>query len=257
MSLARQCWVRISGRGAGLRRRSWSHCCALALAGHLWRRPWALFWLGAAARAAFGSAGTWLVGSLLALVFIVWLLNLYNFMDGIDGIASIEAICVRRCVALLCRGRAVGKALGYVEWLLIAAVVGFACWNFPRARIFMGMPGLLASPSASWHCVAAASRQLLWSWLILLGVFIVDATLLLRRLLRAKLLSGSSQPCVSGCGAALWPPCAGDGCGWTDQPGWLLPWAVGWPGRSRRCGGHADRLFAVVVPLPLAWRRCA
>ncbi|MCF8976462.1 glycosyl transferase, partial [Pseudomonas edaphica] len=61
-------------------------------------------------------------------------------------------------------------------------------WNFPKARIFMGDAGSgflgitlgVLSLQAAW-----VSPQLLWSWLILLGVFITDATwTLLRRLLR-------------------------------------------------------------------------
>lgn len=72
--------------------------------------------------------------------------------------------------------------------LLAAAVTGFLFWNFPPARIFMGDAGsgflgvIIGGLSlqAAW-----VSPQLFWGWLILLGVFIVDATLtLLRRLLR-------------------------------------------------------------------------
>jgi len=72
--------------------------------------------------------------------------------------------------------------------LLTAAVAGFLFWNFPPARIFMGDAGSgflgitlgVMSLQAAW-----VAPQLLWSWLILLGVFIVDATFtLLRRLLR-------------------------------------------------------------------------
>ena len=75
-----------------------------------------------------------------------------------------------------------------VPLLLAAAVMGFLFWNFPPARIFMGDAGSgflgialgVLSLQAAW-----VAPQLLWSWLILLGVFIVDATFtLLRRLLR-------------------------------------------------------------------------
>lgn len=76
--------------------------------------------------------------------------------------------------------------------LLLAAVAGFLCWNFPPARIFMGdagsgflglMLGLL-SIQAAW-----INPDFFWAWLILLGVFVVDATLtLLRRLARRQKL---------------------------------------------------------------------
>lgn len=129
------------------------------------------------------------VGCVLAAFYLVWLLNLYNFMDGIDGIAGVEAITVGFSGALFY------VLLGHVEAaflpaLLAAASAGFLCWNFPPARIFMGdagsgylglVLGLLALQAAFLE------PHLLWAWLILLGVFIVDATLTLgRRLARGE-----------------------------------------------------------------------
>ncbi|WP_439888861.1 MraY family glycosyltransferase [Pseudomonas sp. MBLB4123] len=164
------------------------------LLGHFAAAIWALFWLGGLPPLTiFGMSFDlgWL-GHMLAAVYLVWLLNLYNFMDGIDGIASVEAICVCLGGALL---YAVSGIVGstqatefVVPLLLAAAVAGFLFWNFPPARIFMGDAGSgflgitlgLLSLQAAW-----VEPQLLWSWLILLGVFIVDATFtLLRRLLR-------------------------------------------------------------------------
>lgn len=126
-------------------------------------------------------------GAIVAAFYLVWLLNLYNFMDGIDGIASVEAICA-------CLGACLLYWLGGFEQLLMLplllamAVAGFLYWNFPPARIFMGDAGSgflgialgVLSLQAAW-----VSSQLFWCWLILLGVFIVDATYtLIRRLSR-------------------------------------------------------------------------
>lgn len=162
------------------------------LLGHFLAAAWALYWLGGLPPlAVFGGLLqlSW-VGHVLAAFYLVWLLNLYNFMDGIDGIASVEAICV-------CLGGAILYALLETSLLtdlpllmLAAAVLGFLLWNFPPARIFMGDAGSgflgivlgVLSLQAAW-----ISPVLLWGWLILLGVFIVDATLtLLRRLLRGE-----------------------------------------------------------------------
>lgn len=130
-----------------------------------------------------------LLGSVLAAFYLVWLLNLYNFMDGIDGIASVEAISVCLGGALLFLF--VGEfKVAQVTLVLAAAVMGFLFWNFPSARIFMGDAGSgflgivlgIQSLQAAW-----IAPQLLWSWIILLGVFIVDATFtLLRRLIRGE-----------------------------------------------------------------------
>lgn len=160
------------------------------LLGHFAAAIWALFWLGGLPPLTlfYFTLDLGWAGHALAAVYLVWLLNLYNFMDGIDGIASVEAICVCVGGALL---YAVLGAAGsdYVAPLLLAAAVaGFLFWNFPSARIFMGDAGSgflgitlgVLSLQAAW-----VAPQLLWSWLILLGVFIVDATFTLsRRLLR-------------------------------------------------------------------------
>jgi Fuc2NAc and GlcNAc transferase len=162
------------------------------LAAHFLGAAWVLVWLGGLP--PLPVLGTmidlgWL-GHLLAVLFLVWLLNLYNFMDGIDGIAGTEAVSV-------CLGGAVCYALaapGGVEWaapaLLLAAVAGFLFWNFPPAKIFMGDAGsgFLGLMLGAFAVQAAwVEPALFWSWVILLGVFVVDATVtLVRRVLRGE-----------------------------------------------------------------------
>ena len=136
----------------------------------------------------------WL-GQGLAVVYLAWLLNLYNFMDGIDGIAGIEALTVCGGGVVLCLLFSGGGWSGYAALaqpalLLAAATAGFLCWNFPRARIFMGDAGSgfvglllgMLSLIAAW-----LAPELFLGWLILLGVFVVDATVtLVRRMLRGE-----------------------------------------------------------------------
>ncbi len=147
---------------------------------------WALTWLGGLPPLpVFGFVLDlgWL-GHGLAAVYLVWLLNLYNFMDGIDGIAGIEALTVSLGgVGLYLLSPAAGP-----EWigplLLASAVVGFLLWNFPKAKIFMGDAGSgfvgillgVLSIQASW-----VAPELFWGWVILLGAFVVDATVTLVR----------------------------------------------------------------------------
>lgn len=162
------------------------------LLGHFAAAFWAIRWLGGLPPIElFGldvTAG-WF-GDVVAALFLVWMINLYNFMDGIDGIAGIEAVCVTAgavaCYALV----DVAVLGGAAELVLLCAVAGFLYWNFPSARLFMGdagsgflglVLGVLAL-GAAWQ-----EPRLLWCWLILLGVFVVDATFtLLRRLLRGE-----------------------------------------------------------------------
>lgn len=162
------------------------------LLGHFAAATWALFWMGGLpAISMFGTVVDlgWF-GHVMAAIYLVWLLNLYNFMDGIDGIASVEAVCA--CVGGALLYAWLGSTAGSVITVLslAAAVIGFLIWNFPPARIFMGDAGsgfLGITLGVLSLQAAAASPQLFWAWLILLGVFVVDATFtLLRRLLRGE-----------------------------------------------------------------------
>ncbi|PAV49245.1 glycosyl transferase [Pseudomonas sp. HAR-UPW-AIA-41] len=164
------------------------------LLGHFLAAAWALYWLGGLPPlAVFGGLLqlSW-IGDVLAAFYLVWILNLYNFMDGIDGIASVEALCVCLGGALLYALVEAPAATDVPLLILAAAVLGFLIWNFPPARIFMGDAGSgflgivmgIFSLQAGW-----IEPVLFWAWLILLGVFIVDATLtLFRRLLRGELV---------------------------------------------------------------------
>lgn len=159
------------------------------LMAHFVAAGWAVWWLGGLpAISLYGVTIdiNW-VGHLLAVVYLVWMLNLYNFMDGIDGIAGVEAmtVCMSGCLLYWTSG------VPDQVWplvLLATCVAGFLFWNFPPAKIFMGDAGSgflgvalgVLSLQAAW-----VSPEIFWGWLILLGVFIVDATFtLLRRLAR-------------------------------------------------------------------------
>lgn len=159
------------------------------LLGHFIAAAWALFWLnGLPSIELFGiTVNLGWFGNILALVYLVWMLNLYNFMDGIDGLASAEAIsvCLGMCLVYWFSGNI---ELIWAPLILAAAVGGFLWWNFPPARIFMGDAGSgflgIVLGAMALHS-AWGKPELLWSWLILLGVFIVDSTwTLLRRLMR-------------------------------------------------------------------------
>ena len=164
----------------------------LRLLAHFVGAIWVLYWLGGfPSLTVFGVVLNlgW-VGDLLAVVFLVWLLNLYNFMDGIDGIASIEAITICMGAGLLFLFQNESQAFWLPPLLMAFAVMGFLFWNFPHAKIFMGDAGSgfigfmlgLFSIQVAWE-----STRMFWVWVILLGVFIVDATLtLFQRIIRGE-----------------------------------------------------------------------
>ena len=139
-------------------------------------------------RGVLGSAALELAAVLLLWLALVWLINLTNFMDGIDGLAGIEAVVVAGiCCALSIRAHGVNPvALLYA--VLAASVTGFLIWNWYPAKIFMGDAG----SGFLGYCFGALAllsvlRNALSPFvpLILLGVFVIDATFTLgKRIVR-------------------------------------------------------------------------
>ena len=159
------------------------------LLAHAVAAAWALYWLGGLPALNLGGEAYrlgWL-GVPLGLLFIVWLLNLYNFMDGIDGIAGVEVVTACLSAAWLATPGTGNVQAGSITALFLAATsAGFLVWNWPPAKIFMGdvgsgFVGFLLGVLALY--MAQTGELSLVAWLILLGVFSVDATLtLLRRM---------------------------------------------------------------------------
>lgn len=125
-----------------------------------------------------------------AVLFLAWMINLYNFMDGINGIAGIEAITVGIGGLVLHGVTGQPWVQGLAPLFLTAAVLGFLFWNFPAARIFLGDAGsgFLGLMLGVFALQAGlADHRLFFAWNILLGCFIVDASLtLVRRVLAGK-----------------------------------------------------------------------
>ena len=159
---------------------------------HALAAAWALYCLGGLPPWQFGEHVVDLgwAGYLVGTLGVVWVLNLFNFMDGIDGIAASEALFVLCAATLLGSAGARGTEAGAGAWILAAASAGFLWWNWPPAKVFLGDvgSGFLGYAIAVLALAAARSNAVaLWIWLILLGVFFVDASVTLwRRLLRGE-----------------------------------------------------------------------
>lgn len=165
---------------------------SIRLVVHVVSAIWALWWLGGMPSIQIGeriiSAG-WL-GNFLGVIGIVWTINLFNFMDGIDGLAASETVFI--CLS----GAILGVLFGFgIQVALIAAVIGaanlgFLIWNWPPAKIFMGDAGSgFGGYSVAVLTLAAASENTVapYVWMLLGGVFFVDATVtLLRRLVQGE-----------------------------------------------------------------------
>ena len=129
-------------------------------------------------------------GGVLATVYLVWLLNLFNFMDGIDGISGAEVVSVCGAAAFLIHRTTHDYNIASLPLVLAAATLGFLVFNWPPAKIFMGDvgSGFVGFIIGVFSLIAAKNvGSLGWVWIILLGVFIVDATVtLIGRLVRKQ-----------------------------------------------------------------------
>ena len=136
------------------------------------------------------TVNTGIAGSILGVIFLVWLLNLFNFMDGTDGIAASEAIYVCTAGAILNFHVLSNINFSSAAIVLAASSFGFLLYNWSPAKIFMGDvgSGYLGMVIGGLSLMAAKQQhELLWVWIILLAVFVSDATItLIRRLLRKQ-----------------------------------------------------------------------
>ncbi len=136
------------------------------------------------------TVNTGIVGSILGVIYLVWLLNLFNFMDGTDGIAASEAIFVCTAGAFLSYYVLSDANHSAAAIILAASTFGFMLYNWSPAKIFMGDvgSGYLGVVIGGLSLIAAnQDPDLLWVWIILLAVFVSDATVtLIRRLLRKQ-----------------------------------------------------------------------
>jgi len=123
----------------------------------------------------------------LLVVAVLWFVNLTNFMDGLDWLTVAEVLPVTASLAIL--GLAAGLLPAAAVLLAVAlfgAMLGFAPFNKPIARLFLGDVGslplglllavLLIFLAASGHIVAAILLPL---------YYLADATLTLLRRMRA------------------------------------------------------------------------
>ena len=130
----------------------------------------------------------WWVERLLLLIGGLWFVNLVNFMDGLDWMTAAEVIPVTAALALL-------GALGtlpvhgvIVVLALLGSMLGFAPFNRPVARLFLGDAGSLPiGLLLAWLLMLVAGRGYFAVAILLPLYYIADATItLLRRLINGE-----------------------------------------------------------------------
>lgn len=130
------------------------------------------------------SALPWWIERALMLFAILWFVNLVNFMDGIDWMTVAEVVPVSAALAAIgAMGALPGDGM-IVALALFGAILGFAPFNRPVARLFLGDVGSLPiGLLIAWLLVLVAGGGHLIAAILLPLYYVADATItLLRRL---------------------------------------------------------------------------
>jgi UDP-N-acetylmuramyl pentapeptide phosphotransferase/UDP-N-acetylglucosamine-1-phosphate transferase len=124
----------------------------------------------------------------LLLIAGLWFVNLVNFMDGLDLMTVAEAVPITATLVVL-------GSLGALPWpaiivsaTLCGALLGFAPFNRPVARVFLGDVGSLPiGLLLGWSLLQLAWNGYVAATLLLPLYYLIDATFtLLRRMLRRE-----------------------------------------------------------------------
>jgi UDP-N-acetylmuramyl pentapeptide phosphotransferase/UDP-N-acetylglucosamine-1-phosphate transferase len=112
----------------------------------------------------------------------VWFVNLVNFMDGIDWMTVAEVVPVTIGLLLLGMFDALPPLATLVALALLGAMLGFAPFNRPVARLFLGDVGSLPiGLLLCWLLLQLAIRGHLAAALLLPLYYLADTTIVLIR----------------------------------------------------------------------------
>jgi UDP-N-acetylmuramyl pentapeptide phosphotransferase/UDP-N-acetylglucosamine-1-phosphate transferase len=118
----------------------------------------------------------------------LWFVNLVNFMDGIDWMSVAELVPVTAALAIFGAAGLLPIPVALLAAVLLGGTLGFAPFNRPVARLFLGDVGSLPlGLLVGWMLLHLAATGAGAAALLLPLYYLADATLtLLRRLLRGE-----------------------------------------------------------------------
>ncbi len=124
----------------------------------------------------------------LLLIGGLWFVNLVNFMDGLDWITAAEVVPVTAALALFGFFGQLPSAPAMIALALCGAMLGFAPFNKPVAKLFLGDVGSLPiGLLMGWCLLELAGSGHLLAALLLPLYYLADATLtLLKRLSKGE-----------------------------------------------------------------------
>lgn len=124
----------------------------------------------------------WWSERVLLLIAGLWFVNLVNFMDGLDWMTVVEVAPITAALG------AIGL-LGYLPWqataislALCGAIIGFAFFNRPVAKLFLGDVGSLPiGLILGWQLVTLAGSGARLAAALLPLYYVADSTITLLR----------------------------------------------------------------------------
>ncbi len=130
----------------------------------------------------------WWVERALLVVGGLWFVNLVNFMDGLDWMTVAEVVPVSAAVAAIGLQDMLPPWAIVVSLALCGATIGFAFFNRPMARLFLGDVGSLPiGLLLAWLLVLVAGNGAPVAAILLPLYYVADTTItLLRRIVRGE-----------------------------------------------------------------------
>jgi len=130
----------------------------------------------------------WSIERLLLVIGGVWFVNVVNFMDGIDWMTVAEVVPLTASLALFGLTGALPPNATVVSLALCGAMIGFAPFNRPVARLFLGDVGSLPiGLLIGWLLTELAGRGHLIAAVLLPLYYLADTAItILRRLVNGE-----------------------------------------------------------------------
>ncbi|MGM5018322.1 MraY family glycosyltransferase [Tardiphaga sp. 215_C5_N2_1] len=124
----------------------------------------------------------------LLLLAALWFVNLVNFMDGLDWITVAEVIPITAALVLIGFSGQLPLSTAFIAAALCGATLGFAPFNRPVAKMFLGDVGSLPiGLLLAWCFLQLAYAHHLAAAILLPLYYLADATItLLRRLTKRE-----------------------------------------------------------------------
>lgn len=125
------------------------------------------------------------------LIGILWFVNLVNFMDGLDWITVAEIVPVSAALVAIGAMGGLPPDGVIVALTLLGAIVGFAPFNRPVAKLFLGDVGSLPiGLLLAWLLVLLAGNGFIIAAILLPLYYVADATItLFRRLFNGETIT--------------------------------------------------------------------